>query len=56
MAARMDPVIIRRKIAEVESTIATMKRQGETPETIHIEERKLMVLRKWLEQPEDKSE
>ena len=56
MAVKMDPVIIRRKLTEVACAIAEMEREGACPETIQIERRKQMVLKKWLEQAEEKPE
>ena len=52
MAAKMDPVIIRRKIAEITDTILQMEKTGAGPELIQIEKRKLMVLNRWLEDAE----
>lgn len=52
MAVKMDPVIIRRKIAETTDTILQMEKTGECPEMIQIEKRKLMVLNRWLEDAE----
>lgn len=52
MAVKMDPVIIRRKIAETTDMIARMEKEGECPEMIQIEKRKLMVLHRWLEDAE----
>lgn len=52
MAAKMDPVIIRRKLAEVTDTIAQMEKEGACPEELQIEKRKQMVLKKWLEDAE----
>lgn len=56
MTVKMNPKILRRKIVEIESLIAEMRRKGETEKLIHIEERKRMVLKKWLEQAEEKDE
>lgn len=52
MAVKMDPVVIRRKIAETTDTILQMEKTGACPEMIQIEKRKLMVLNRWLEDAE----
>ncbi len=52
MAVKMDPVIIRRKIAETTDTILQMEKTGACPELIQIEKRKQMVLQRWLEDAE----
>lgn len=52
MAAKMDPVIIRRKLEEVTDTILQMEKTGACPEMIQIEKRKQMVLQRWLEDAE----
>lgn len=54
MAVKMDQKLVRRKIVEVEGAIAEMKRKQEPENLIRIEERKLMVLKKWLEPDEEK--
>lgn len=52
MAVKMDPVITRRKIVETTDTILQMEKTGACPEMIQIEKRKLMVLKRWLEDAE----
>lgn len=52
MIPKMDPVIVRRKLAEVNDKIAQMEKEGACPEMIQIEKRKQMVLKKWLEDAE----
>lgn len=56
MIPRMDPVKVRQKLIEVTDRIAEMEESGACPEMIHIEKRKQMVLRKWLEDAEKPAE
>ena len=56
MISRMDPVKVRQKLIEVTDKIAEMEENGACPEAIHIEKRKQMVLRKWLEDAEKTDE
>ena len=51
--ARMNPMIIRRKLTEVEMEIARLQREKADPRVIYIEQRKQMVLKKWLEEAEE---
>ena len=52
MATKMDPVLIRRKITEVEQEIASLQRQNGDARLIYIAQRKLSVLKKWLSETE----
>lgn len=47
---------VRQKLIEVTDKIAEMEENGACPEMIHIEKRKQMVLRKWLEDAEKTDE
>ena len=49
----MNPMIIRRKLTEVEMEIARLQREKADPRVIYIEQRKQMVLKKWLEEVEE---
>lgn len=52
MFAKMNPVVIRKKIEEVKREIADLQREKADQKLIYMAQRKLSVLNKWLEDAE----